>query len=148
MNEAQDAQDVEVVRDPSSLKTQLTRFVGVGIVTAIIDGGLTMILINLGMERGVAKAIGWVFGTIAAYLANARFTFGSKISGRTAVAVGLLYLTTFLVQNIVFRITEAPLVALGLEGNVMNTISFVIAQGVATITNFAIQRAFIFKARD
>ncbi|WP_246388816.1 GtrA family protein [Corynebacterium incognita] len=137
--------DVEV--KGTSLRTQLTRFVGVGIFTALLDWGLTMLLINFGVPRGSAKAVGWVFGTIAAYLANARFTFGSKVSGRTAVAVGLLYLSTFLVQNIMFRITEAPLVALGLEGGVMNTVSYVIAQGVATITNFAIQRAFIFKAR-
>lgn len=131
----------------NSLRTQLVRFVSVGVFTAILDFGLTLILTHLGLHRSAAKAIGWVFGTIAAYLANARWTFGAQVSGRTATAVGLLYASTFAAQNFLYWATNAPLIAMGFEGAVKDTISFVIAQAVATITNFVIQRVFIFKGK-
>lgn len=124
---------------------QLSRFVIVGVFTAFIDFTLTMLLHYLGMHRQVAKAVGWVFGTIAAYLLNSRFTFQSALSAKKATAVGILYGSTFLVQNILWWATQAPLEAIGLEGIWMNTVSFIIAQGVATLTNFILQRAVIFK---
>lgn len=135
--------DVEVRR--SSLQTQLFRFVSVGVFTAAIDYGLTLLLTSLGLHRSAAKAIGWVFGTIAAYIANARWTFGAQVSGRTAGAVAALYASTFAVQNFLYWVLNAPLISMGFEGAVKDTIAFVIAQGVATVTNFAIQRIFIFK---
>ncbi|MGO2828068.1 MAG: GtrA family protein [Corynebacterium casei] len=131
----------------NSLKTQLSRFVFVGIFTAILDYSVTMLLTYFGLHRSAAKAIGWVFGTIAAYLVNARWTFGAKVSGKTAVTVGLLYASTFAVQNVLYWLLESPLIALGFEGLAKNTIAFVIAQGVATVTNFVIQRVFVFKSK-
>lgn len=61
--------------------------------------------------------------------------------------MGILYASTFAVQNFLYWVLNEPLMALGFEGAVKDTIAFVIAQGVATVTNFAIQRAFIFKER-
>ena len=66
-NSADDA--VEVKPSSTSLHTQLVRFISVGVFTAAIDYGLTLLLTYLGLHRSAAKAIGWVFGTIAAYLA-------------------------------------------------------------------------------
>lgn len=129
-----------------SLKSQLSRFVAVGVFTAMIDYSLTMILDTAGVHRQMAKAVGWVFGTIAAYLLNSRFTFGAGISAKKATAVFILYSSTFAVQNFLWWATEAPLQALGFEGAVKNTISFVIAQAVATLTNFTLQRTLIFRA--
>lgn len=129
-----------------SLVNQLSRFVAVGVFTAIIDYSLTMLLHAAGMNRQLAKAVGWVFGTIAAYLLNSRFTFGAGLSASKATAVFILYASTFAVQNFLWWVTEAPLAALGFEGVVKNSISFVIAQGVATLTNFVLQRTLIFRA--
>lgn len=137
----------EVKRPSNSLKQQLVRFIAVGVFAAVIDYGLTLLLTHLGLHRSGAKAIGWVFGTIAAYLANARWTFGTKVSGRTAATVGVLYVSTFAVQNFLYWVLNEPLISLGFEGAVKDTIAFVIAQGVATVTNFAIQRVFIFKEK-
>ena len=131
----------------NSLKTQLTRFVLVGIFTAILDYSVTMLLTYFGLHRSAAKAIGWVFGTVAAYLVNARWTFGAKISGKTAISVALLYASTFAVQNVLYWLLNSPLQALGFDGLVKDTIAFVIAQGVATVTNFVIQRVFVFKTK-
>ena len=142
-NSADDA--VEVKPSSTSLHTQLVRFISVGVFTAAIDYGLTLLLTYLGLHRSAAKAIGWVFGTIAAYLANARWTFGAKVSGRTAATVGILYASTFAVQNFLYWVLNEPLMALGFEGAVKDTIAFVIAQGVATVTNFELQRHWIFR---
>ena len=57
----------------------------------------------------------------------------------------MLYLATFAVQNFLYWVLNAPLISMGFEGALKDTIAFVIAQGVATVTNFAIQRVFIFK---
>ena len=69
------------------------------------------------------------------------------MSGRTAATVGVLYVSTFAVQNFLYWVLNEPLISLGFEGAVKDTIAFVIAQGVATVTNFAIQRVFIFKEK-
>lgn len=128
-----------------SLKKQLSRFIAVGIVTAAIDYSLTMILNALGLHRQWSKVVGWIFGTIAAYLLNSRYTFNAAVSGRKALAVFVLYASTFAIQNLLWWLTDAPLQALGFDGIIKNTISFVIAQGVATLTNFILQRTLIFR---
>ncbi len=131
----------------TSLKTQLGRFIAVGIVSAIIDLGLTLILDYLvGVPRAWAKAIGWVAGTITAYILNSKWTFNSNTSAKSSIAVAVLYLSTFAVQNVLYWALETPLLALGVPDKPADVVSFVIAQGVATITNFIIQRVFIFKS--
>src|SRR5690625_5346534 len=83
-----------------------------------------MLLTYFGLHRSAAKAIGWVFGTVAAYLVNARWTFGAKISGKTAISVALLYASTFAVQNVLYWLLNSPLQALGFDGLVKDTIAF------------------------
>lgn len=131
----------------NSLWTQLSSFIGVGVFTAIIDASITFTLTYLGLHRNVAKAIGWVFGTGAAYLLNSRFTFKTKVSTGKAIAVFLLYASTFAIQNLLYWVTNAPLLSLGIDGLLKDVISFVIAQGVATVTNFVLQRTVVFRER-
>lgn len=132
----------------NSLGTQLGKFVGVGVISAIIDYGLTLILnYLLGVPRGWAKALGWCAGTATAYVLNSKWTFNAQMGGKSGVAVAALYLSTFAVQNFLYWVTKDPLTSLGLSRPVVDTVSFVIAQGVATITNFAVQRAFIFRQK-
>ena len=139
--------DNKPARDHTSLSVQATRFLITGIGAAIIDFGSTLIFQTLGIQRTYAKAMGWVLGTIAAYLMNRRWTFQSDGSAKKAAAVAVLYLTTFAVQVGLYKFTEQPLISLGLEGFWKDTISFVIAQGVATVVNFIVQRTVIFKVR-
>ncbi len=131
----------------NSLRRQLTSFIGIGMFTALIDWGTTMALQFLGVQRELAKVVGWVFGTLAAYLLNSKYTFKAKITPKKAVAVFLLYATTLGIQVFLYWATDAPLQALGLGGVIKDTIAFVIAQGVATITNFVLQRTVVFKDR-
>ena len=130
----------------SSLKQQLIPFLVIGIGCAVIDFGITNTLDQaLDVQRDLAKAVGWVFGTISAYVLNSKFAFNAKIDAKKASAVFILYATTFAVQMLLWRVTDEPLSSLGLQDSWKNAVSFVIAQGVATTTNFLLQRYWIFR---
>lgn len=134
------------VASTASLKKQLIPFLVIGVGCAVLDFGITYSLNEgMGLQREVSKAVGWVFGTIAAYLLNSRFAFKAQVDAKKAGAVFLLYGVTFAVQIGLYRITDAPLAALGLVNPWKDLVSFVIAQGVATVTNFELQRHVIFK---
>ena len=130
----------------STLKQQLVPFLVIGVGCAVIDFGITHSLIEfMGVQRDLAKAVGWVFGTLAAYVLNSKFSFDAKINAKKASAVFVLYAVTFAVQMVLWRITDSPLTNLGLVNPWKNLVSFVIAQGVATVTNFELQRHLIFR---
>lgn len=130
----------------SSLKQQLIPFLVIGIGCAVIDFGITNTLDQaLDVQRDLAKAVGWVFGTISAYVLNSKFAFNAKIDAKKASAVFVLYATTFAVQMLLWKVTDEPLSSIGLQDSWKNAVSFVIAQGVATTTNFLLQRYWIFK---
>lgn len=129
----------------STLFGQLAKFGITGVFTALIDWSLTMGLQAFGVNRQLAKAGGWAAGTTVAYLVNAKWTFQVAVTRSSAIAVALLYLSTFAVQNLIYWAVDSPLQSLGLEGMLKDTVAFVIAQGVATITNFIFQRVVIFR---
>ena len=130
----------------STLKQQLIPFLVIGVGCAVIDFGITHSLIEfMGVQRDLAKAVGWVFGTLAAYVLNSKFSFDAKINAKKASAVFVLYAVTFAVQMVLWRITDSPLTNLGLVNPWKNVVSFVIAQGVATVVNFELQRHLIFR---
>lgn len=126
------------------LAGQLARFVAVGVVSAIVDFGLLVALMNVaGLGHAPAKAASWVAGTATAYVLNSRWTFDGGGSGRRALAVTALYASTFAVQVGLFALAFPPLQA-SFGHTSAQVGGFVIAQGVATITNFAVQRVLIF----
>ncbi|RUQ11943.1 GtrA family protein [Corynebacterium genitalium] len=128
------------------MKRQLVPFLLVGVGCAFIDFGITYSLNEfMGVQRDFSKAVGWVFGTLAAYVLNSRFSFNAKINAKKAGAVFVLYAVTFAVQMVLWRVTDSPLTSLGLVNPWKDVVSFVIAQGVATVTNFELQRHLIFR---
>lgn len=128
-------------RPQPDLQTQLVRFVLTGGLSAVVDYGLYVALLAAGVPVNVAKSISFVAGTTTAYLINRRWTFRAEPSRARFVAVVGLYAVTFAVQ-------------VGING-VLHTsfpdtwwrvpAAFVIAQGTATLINFAVQRAVIFR---
>ncbi|WP_156370579.1 GtrA family protein [Nocardia arizonensis] len=126
------------------LKTQIIRFTVTGGLSAVVDYGLYLFLkIVVGLPTSGAKAISFVAGTTTAYLINRRWTFQAPPSRARFVAVVALYATTFGVQ---VGINQLMVNVLG-ERPWQLTVAFVIAQGTATVINFAVQRLVIFKLR-
>ncbi|WP_308212137.1 MULTISPECIES: GtrA family protein [Nocardia] len=124
------------------LKTQIVRFVLSGGFSAIIDFGLYMLLLELvGLPVAVAKSISFIAGTTTAYLINRRWTFRAEPSRKRFLAVVALYAVTFAVQ---VGINQILFYALP-DDWWRKPLAFVIAQGTATVINFIVQRAVIFK---
>lgn len=136
--------DDEEASTDADLKTQLIRFVLTGAGCGVLDFGLTYLLQEaVGWAPWLAKAFGFVLGTTTAYLINRRWTFRAEPSTARFIAVMCLYLVTFLVQVGLY----ALLVHLWPDGFIYSLLAYGIAQGTATVINFVVQRAVIFKIR-
>lgn len=129
------------------LRTQLVRFVLTGGLSALVDFGLLVLLMHLGLGHTAAKALSFVAGTTTAYLINRRWTFRAEPSTRRFVAVVVLYALTFGLQVGLFSVLFDALAARGLSLRVVQLVGFVVAQGVATTVNFVVQRGVIFRLR-
>ncbi len=123
------------------LSTQLTRFVLVGGVAAVVDYGSYQALLALGLWVHLAKALAFVAGTSTAYLINRRWTFQGRGGGAQLASVLALYGITFVVQVGVNAVLLALLPPMWGE----ITAAFVVAQGTATGINFVVQRTVIFR---
>ncbi|HCT14306.1 MAG TPA: hypothetical protein DIW82_05800 [Corynebacterium nuruki] len=132
-----------IVRVP--LATQLFRFICTGVVGAVVDFGSTYLLSLAGLSHGGSKTVGFILGTLTAYLINRRWTFQAEPSTKRFVVTMCSYLLTYLVQVSLFLVCIPWLEDHDFSDFWTQAISFVIAQGTATVLNFAIQRWVIFR---
>jgi putative flippase GtrA len=126
-----------------SLTTQIWRFLLTGGLSAIVDFGLYVLLLEAGLHVNLAKTLSFIAGTTTAYLINRRWTFQAPPSRGRFVAVCALYATTYAVQvgmNYVFYMAWD-------DKSWRVPVAFVIAQGTATVINFVVQRVVIFRMR-
>ena len=126
-----------------SLKTQIWRFLVTGGLAAVVDFGLYVLMLAAGLHVNLAKTLSFIAGTTTAYLINRRWTFQAPPSKARFIAVCVLYALTYAVQvgiNYFFymEFDEKPWRV---------PVAFVIAQGTATVINFIVQRAVIFRLR-
>lgn len=124
-----------------SLAAQLSRFVAVGVVSALVDFGIYQGLLAIGLFPSASKAISFVCGTTTAYLLNRRFTFASSGGKGRAAGFVALYGTTFALNVGTNALMLAVLPAMPLR----TSVAWVIAQGVATVINFVMLRTVVFR---
>ena len=126
-----------------SLTTQVWRFVLTGGLSAVVDFGLYVLMLWLGLHVNVAKTLNFIAGTTTAYLINRRWTFQAPPSTARFVAVCALYAVTYAVQVGI----NYALYTVWDEKPWRVPVAFVIAQGTATVINFVVQRLVIFRLR-
>lgn len=127
----------------TGLVVQLFRFAVSGGLSAIVDFGLLLVFLHLGLPFAVAKTISFIAGTTTAYLINRRWTFQAAPNRARFLAVAALYAVMFIVQVGISTGLHSQLP----PGTFWVLVAYVIAQGVATIVNFVVQRQVIFKLR-
>ena len=127
------------------LRQQLLRFVVTGGLSAIVDFGLLVALMALGLPHTPAKALSFICGTITAYGINRRWTFRAGPSTVRMLGVMMLYGATFVVQVGLFALLFPVLRGWDWPIFWVQTVAFVVAQGVATTVNFVVQRTVIFR---
>ena len=81
--------------------------------------------------------------TLVAYMINRRWTFGMGASTKRFVQVWLLYGMSYVLNTLIYD-QGFSLLDVYMNSYVAATIAFVVAQGVATVINFFVQRWFIF----
>lgn len=119
---------------------QAMRFGVVGVGTLVLDY-VTYRLLLLVVPVSLAKACGFVVGTLAAYLINRSFTFGHAGGRRAAASFLGLYAVT-LVLNVAVN-AVALRVLDGVPGQI--TLAFAIAQAVTSTANFFGMRHVVFR---
>jgi putative flippase GtrA len=127
---------------PLGLAAQLSRFVAIGTLSAVVDFGVYQGLLALGTWVHGAKAISFILGTTTAYLLNRRFTFTASNGGPARFAgFVLLYGTTFALNVGMNGLMLTVLPALEFKVS----LAWVVAQGTATIINFVMLRTVVFR---
>lgn len=129
---------------------QLVRFVVIGAGCAIPDYGTYMLLANLGLPAGVAKAIGFILGTTASYLINRRYTFHGASTGNTkakALGFALVYGVTFFVNTGTTQLMASTLPEFTIVwgDQIRYTVCWGIGQGLGTLINFVMLKLVVFR---
>ena len=126
------------------LEYEVARFLIVGGTTVLIDLICYFILIYIGFDTFLSKAVSFSVGTVFAYFANRNFTFQSSMGGFVRFTVfTLLYLSTLVVNvssnEIVIKFTNH------INGSLI--IAFLIATSLSATLNFTGMKYIIFKAK-
>jgi len=127
------------------IKRELKIFLVVGVLTVLVDFcSYRLILWLLQGQISVAKALGFLAGTIFAFWANRRYTFNVQRPVHGDIPrFALVYLLSL---GLNVGINTAILHALGRE-QLMLLAAFVLATGVSASFNFIGMKWFVFRTK-
>lgn len=128
------------------IKREFGIFLIVGSLTVLVDFGAYRSLVWLGvMGVDIAKAIGFLAGTLFAYFGNRFWTFGHKSHTtpgslwRFAVLYGSTLGANVLVNSLALKLFADATAAVHL--------AFLLATGISATLNFLGMKIFVFKSR-
>jgi putative flippase GtrA len=124
----------------SKLNTELGRFLIVGLTTVGIDFSVYRLLLLAGLAVGVAKAIGFVAGTVFAYFANKRWTFGVQRAGVDAFEAARF--AAVYAVSLAANVTANGVVLHFLPSIVF---AFLVATGISATMNFLGMKFLVFR---
>lgn len=131
-----------------NVASQGIKFIISGGISAVVDLGLTALFqYQFGFSEATARTIGFIFGTITAYMINRRWTFKAEPSTKRMIQVAILYCITYFVNVFGYKYGFRFFVNIGLVEGIATLIAFTIAQGTATVINFIVQRVWIFNKK-
>lgn len=126
------------------IKRELAVFLVVGSLTVLIDFLTYRGLVWTGwMSVDLAKAAGFLTGTLFAYFANKVWTFGHKEHAPGSVWRFVLLYATTLGANV---LVNAGCLELLSTMSIAVPVAFLIATGVSAALNFLGMKLFVFKA--
>jgi putative flippase GtrA len=124
-----------------ALPTQIIRFLLVGGFSAVVDFGIYQALLAVDTWVHLARALSFICGTTTAFLLSRRWAFNSRGGSAPAIRFAILYSTTFCVNVGV----NALMLQVQPEWAWEITVAWVISQGIATMINFVLLRAVVFR---
>lgn len=126
------------------IKRELAVFLVVGSLTVLIDFLTYRSLVWTGwMNIDLAKAIGFLTGTLFAYFANRVWTFGHQEHAPGSVWRFVLLYAITLSANV---LVNAGCLALLSPLSIAVQVAFLIATGVSAVLNLLGMKLFVFKA--
>ena len=127
------------------IKRELGIFLIVGALTVLVDFGAYRSLVRFsGTGVDMAKAIGFLVGTLFSYFSNRFWTFGHKshVPGslwRFAALYGATLGANVLVNSLALKLSVDAIDAVHL--------AFLLATGISATLNFLGMKLFVFKSR-
>lgn len=127
----------------------LSRFASVGVVNTLVDFGLFLLFVGLGLPAVPANLLSTSAGMAVSFAGNRRFVFGSTGDRRRELVLFVLVCGAgvWLIQPAVILGADAALSAgAGLSALVIAPVSKATAIVVAAVWNFLLYRRLVFRA--
>lgn len=116
---------------------QFSVFVGVGVLSALVDVGTMLGLTFLGVHYGLAASVGFAVGLVVNYIFHARVTFRAATSVGTAGRFGVIVLLNYII-TIGFVFSFQHLFGIPLVGKLLSL-------PVVAINGYFWSRCWVFK---
>jgi putative flippase GtrA len=126
------------------IRRELWSFGIVGVFTVVTDYLAYQAITWMGCSTNLAKAVGFLTGTVFAYFANRFWTFGHQEAGAgSAIRFGILYTGTLGI-NVLINAAALPVLR---PNQFAVLLAFLLATGVSATVNFVGMKLIVFRKR-